>query len=76
MKSYTFKVVCGFTGRVYSRHKSEAAARREKSNLIRAIDDPTSPIVWGSLAKWVEVVEDDARFTSLNGSAKWLVPSV
>jgi hypothetical protein len=58
---HTFKVVCGFNGTVYSRHKTAGAAHKAAERIKRGLRHPNC----GSLASYVEVVPANARFTRI-----------
>lgn len=56
-----YKVVCGFNGTVYSRHRSLKTAERSANKMRRSLDHPNC----GSLAGYVQVVNVDAYFTNI-----------
>lgn len=56
-----FRVVCGFNGTVYSRHKTRENAERAAEKRRRSLRHPNC----GSLASYVEVVSDGAWFTRI-----------
>lgn len=58
---YKYKVVCGFNGTVYSKHKTEEAAYKAAQKERNALSLPCC----GSLAYYVEVVGINARFTNI-----------
>jgi hypothetical protein len=55
------KVVCGFNGTVYSRHRRRDTAERAAEKVRRSLRHPNC----GSLAGYVEVVPAAARFTRI-----------
>jgi hypothetical protein len=62
MKNLTHKVVCSFSGRLYSRHTSEEHARRAAEREARSLNaNPNC----GSLGFHVEVHPIGARFTRI-----------
>jgi len=57
----SFKVVCGFNGTVYSRHKTEEAAIKAARKERNLLSTPNC----GNLSAYVEVVDINARFTNI-----------
>jgi hypothetical protein len=59
--STKYKVVCGFNGSVYSRHRSQEAAEKSAEKVKRSLNHPNC----GSLASYVQIVNINARFTNI-----------
>ena len=58
----TLKVVCGFSGGVYSRHTSEHAAAKAAARVRRSLSNRA---VCGDLTDYVQVVPIEATFSRI-----------
>lgn len=61
MKTYNYKVVCGFNGTIYYRSDSLKNCERGAARIRKSLKKPQC----GSLASYVQIVDGSARFTNI-----------